>query len=106
MRYLSSLAILMGLLNPLSCRTASSSQDAESAVSNIVTPPAPVLVSLDSLNACYEELIQEAAVRDFYKSRDGRPIWVGDTATTSFADSMFLFIRSVKYYGLEPVDYY
>src|SRR5688500_10150468 len=106
MRYLSSLAILMCLLNFLSCRTVSSAQDAESQVSDIVTAPSSVLVSLDSLNACYDELLRDATVRDIYEFRDGRPIWVADTAITSLADSMVRFIRRLDYYGLEPADYH
>lgn len=107
MRYLSVSSILIILLlNCLSCRTTGLSQDAGNPVNEIVAAPAPVLISRDSSNACYRGLNRRSSVVEFYESREGRPFWVVDTATTSLADSMIMFIRGVAYYGLVPSDYH
>lgn len=48
----------------------------------------------------------DTVVFDFYKNREYKPFWSSEQKFNPLADSLLLFVRNCKAYGLFPTDYH
>lgn len=61
---------------------------------------------LDSAWVTDYSLLAQTSVREIYKSRNYRPLWIEGDCIKPAADSLVNLIQGSAYYGLNPTDYH
>jgi L,D-transpeptidase YcbB len=69
-------------------------------------PVKPRWEHFDSTAIYRTKLLATSQVKKFYRENNFQLVWLDTGGLTSAADSMISFIRSAKFYGLNPADYH
>ena len=77
------------------------------ATSEILEMPGELFLPvLDPSEAAYRGLNKAESVFEFYRTVNNHPVWIADGRNRPLADSMLVFIRRIRYYGLLPENYH
>lgn len=69
-------------------------------------PLTPRWEHFDSLWIDKTKLQTSRLTKEFYRANNFQLVWIDTGGLTKSADSLILFIKSAKYYGLNPEDYH
>jgi murein L,D-transpeptidase YcbB/YkuD len=70
-------------------------------------PIKPIELPRDETDSLYARLFDRESVVHFYRTRNFRTTWFDSLRhSTTAADSMMLFIRGIRYFGLSPIRYH
>lgn len=90
------------------CRNVTPSHTTSEAIpaSEMAEPEARLSIPFDTLDAVYGGVKRKKMVAEYYRDREGAPIWHSTPLSLQRGDSLVAFVQDIRYYGLSPGRYH